>query len=294
MTASYREWLAVMLLLASLLSGDAFAQRLASVSGKASYVLGENDDITIREAKIKAVELAKAEALKNEFGVMVASDVLTSDQIVNDESNSFFLVESLTSVKGEWLGDTRRPVVSIESVDDDLVFTAEVWGEAREIVKAPADIKWHLFKESEGKRIETESFDYGERIFMNFLSPADGYAAVFLISSDEVSCLLPYRKDTKGRFRIKKGKEYIFFDKSVDPDASYYKLNTTLPKEYDQIVVVYSPNPFTTNMGETKKSRAPSIIDVEDFSKWLIRQQRADVEMVVDRKWISIKGEPRK
>ena len=45
----------------------AVAQRVASVSGKYTYILSENDDVTIKEAKLKAIEQAKAEALKNEF-----------------------------------------------------------------------------------------------------------------------------------------------------------------------------------------------------------------------------------
>ena len=267
------------------------SQRIADVKGKYTYILTENDNVTIKEAKIKSIELAKAEAIKEEFGVLVASDFITSDKTVNDELSSVYLSDTSSSVKGEWLGDERTPEVTIECVNGELLFTAEVWGKAREIVRANTDIKWQVCKDLAGNKIEADQFDSGNRFFVKFKSPIDGYVAVYLITSDnETACLLPYRKNTAGRFQVKGGKEYVFFDKSIDPDASFYKLSTNKPQEYNQLVVIYSPNAFTKCTDVSNNPRRPNTLDERDFAKWLLKSQRADNDMVVSRKWVMING----
>ena len=268
------------------------AQRTAKVSGKYSYIVTDNDNITLKQAKINAIDHAKAEALKEEFGTMVGSDFMSSErQGSNDDVSSFYVMDTSTSVKGEWLGDEKEPVVTIETDGKDLIFTAEVWGSAREIVRANTELKWDVMKDINGKKVGSDQFNTGERFFMNFKSPIDGYVAVYLITGDDdTACLLPYRKDTSGRVQVKGGREYVFFDKSVDPNATYYKLSTNQPQEMNQMVVVFSPNPFSKDVTISSDSRKPNSISQKDFAKWLLKNQRADKDMVVNRKWLTING----
>lgn len=269
----------------------AWAQKTASVHGKYTYVLSENDNVTIKEAKIKAIEQAKVEALKSEFGMLVVSDYINSEKVANDEFSSYFMSDTQASVKGEWLGDERAPEVNIECDKGDIFFTAEVWGKAREIVRAHTDIKWEVLKDVNGAKVEADRFASGDRFFVNFKSPADGYVAVYLITGDsETACLLPYRRDNSGRYQIKGGKEYNFFDKSVDPSAMYYKLTTNLMQELNQLVLIYSPKPFTKCTDTGGDSRHPNSVAQKDFAKWLLKNQRADNEMVVARKWLTIEA----
>lgn len=270
---------------------NSYAQKTASVHGSATYVLSENDNVTIKDAKVKAIEMAKAEALKNEFGMLVVSDVINSDRVVNDEFSSFYISDTSSSVKGEWLADEREPQVSIECINGDIFFTAEVWGKAREIVRALTDIKWQVLKDKDGQKVETDQFNSGERFFVKFRSPSDGYVAIYLITGDkETACLLPYRKDNTGRYQIKGGKDYTFFDKTIDPTASYYKLSTNLLDEKNRLVIIYSPNPFTKCTDIGGDARHPSAVASKDFHKWLLKNQRADNEMVVQYKWLTING----
>lgn len=267
------------------------AQRTAKVTGKYTYILTENDNVTIKEAKIKAIEMAKAEAIKSEFGVLVVSDFINSDRVVDDELSSYYIMDTSASVKGEWLGDEKDPEVTIECVNGDISFTAEVWGSAREIVRAQTDVKWQVMKDKDGHKIETDQFDTGERVFVNFKSPADGYIAIYLITADDdTACLLPYRKDTTGRFKVKGRTEYQLFDKAQDPTAQYYKLSTNQLQEYNQLVLIYSPNPFTKCTDVSNDPRHPNTLSQKDFAKWLLKNQRADNDMVVNRKWLSIIG----
>ena len=269
----------------------AVAQRTVTVNGTYTYIVGDNDDISLREAKVKCIELAKAEAIKAEFGEMITSDVIDTNLETNGEAtSSFFWENTVAMAKGDWLGDTKSPELDIEYKDGKLVFKAEVWGKVREIVQAKTDLKWNIMKEILGQKSETTSFVSGERIFVRFRSPSDGYVAVYLIvGDDETSCLLPYRKDPSGMFKVRNGKEYIFFDKDEDPRASFYKLSPLHEKEANQLVVIYSPNPFAKCTDITGDARHPNSLSTHDFQKWLLKCQRADRDMVVAKKWVTIR-----
>lgn len=267
------------------------AQRTAKVNGKYTYILTENDNVTIKDAKIKSIEMAQAEAIRSEFGTMVLSDFINSERAQNNDLSSYYIMDTSTSVKGEWLGDEKEPEVNIEVVDGKLFFTAEVWGTAREIIRANTELIWEVQRDDDGKKVGTDNFNTGERFFVKFRSPTDGYVAIYLITADnETACLLPYKKDGSGRCFIKGGKDYTFFDRTTDPNASYYKLSTNELLEHNQLVVVYSPNSFTKCTDTSGDPKRPNYLSQKDFAKWLLKNQRADKDMVVNRKWITIQG----
>ena len=167
-------------------------------------------------------------------------------------------------------------------------FTAEVWGIAREIVQSKVDLNWSVLT-SNGR--ETIDFKNGDRIFVKFFSPAaDGYVAIYLnnFSDDMTSCLLPYRNNTTGRHSVKRNKEILFFDKEKDPDATNYKLTTQQEIENNELVVIYSPNPFIKCTDITGDEKHPNWLSTHDFQKWLLNCQRADKDMVVEKKRIRI------
>ena len=64
-----------------MLTQNVQAQKTATVSGKYTYVITENDDVTLNEAKRKCIELAKAAAIREEFGEMITSDVIDSNTV---------------------------------------------------------------------------------------------------------------------------------------------------------------------------------------------------------------------
>ena len=110
------------------------AQRVEEVNGKYTYTIGDNDHITLREAKHKCIELAKAEAIKKVFGEIVTSDVIDSNAETNGEAtSSFFWENTVAMAKGDWLMNTKEPEIEVEYDDGKLTFKAEVWGKVREI-----------------------------------------------------------------------------------------------------------------------------------------------------------------
>lgn len=273
-----------------LFSLSAQAQREAKVSGKYVYMVSENDDITFKEAKRKCLELAKAAAIKEEFGEMITSDVIDSNVETNGESaSSYFWENTVAMAKGEWLGDTEKPKLDIRYEDGKLIFTAEVKGRAREIVQSKIDLKWEIMKDGVARKKVAPIFESGERAYVSFRSPADGYVAIYLIvGDDETYCLLPYPKDVDGRFEVKGGRDYMFFDKEENPQAIHIKMKTKRRLEDNQFVIIYSPNPFTKCNDITGDKLHPNSLSTHDFQKWLLKCQREDRDMVVNKKWIKI------
>ena len=124
------------------------AQREEEVSGSYTYVLSENDGITLKEAKHMCIELAKAAAIKEKFGELITSDVIDSNVETNGESStSYYWENTVAMAKGDWLGDTEKPQLDIKYEDDKLIFTAEVKGRAREIIQSKIDLKWEIMKD---------------------------------------------------------------------------------------------------------------------------------------------------
>ena len=267
-----------------------FGQREASVHGKYVYVVSDNDHITLREAKRKCVEKAMAEAVKEKFGELVISDVVDSNVETNGSATaSYFWENTAAMAKGEWLGETREPKIDVEYKDGNLVFSAEVWGIAREISQAKVDLDWSILKDYNGQKAVASAFENRESVYLRFRAPSDGFLAAYLTVGDgETFCLLPYPKDSDGRFFIKGGQDYMLFDKEIDPMAKQYRLTTTHPLEVNQMVVIFSPKPFTKCNDTTEDNKHPGSVSTREFQKWLLKCQRTDRDMVVDKKWVKI------
>ena len=185
-----KRYLLLILILSIITPVMVMAQRTATVEGSYTYVVGENDNITLREAKLKCVELAKAEAIKAEFGELITSDVIDTNVETNGEAtSSYFWENTVAMAKGDWLGDTKAPEITVTYDKGKLIFHANVKGKAREIIQAKADLKWSILKDGNDKKVETSSFNSGERIYMQFRSPSAGYVAVYLIVGDETVCI---------------------------------------------------------------------------------------------------------
>ena len=122
----------------------------------------------------------------------------------------------------------------------------------------------------------------------------DSKPAVFKIyvldsSNKKASCWLPYRNNTLGRFEVLAGQEYILFDRTFDVNATPYRMVTDKPLELNNVVLIFSPNPFTKCNDDAGDFRHANSLDIEDFEKWLSKARKRDKDMVVDRsQWLAI------
>lgn len=266
-----------------------------TVSATATYVLSDNDNITLRQARARSIDQAKVEAVKAEFGERITSDIYTSNTAIDGEEQSSYWDIISASAKGEWIEDIEPPAVTMEVVDNTIVFTATVKGKAREIIQSNIDLRWEILHDINNRRVETDQIFNKEQIFVKFKSPIDGYLAIYYLESDsdEAFCLLPYPKDPSGIFRVESGKEYEFFDPNIDRNATPYRFTTDDIEQRDQIFIIFSPNRFTKFNGDSSNtSKNPgslSKVSTLEFRKWNTKIQNNDPDMVVDKKWITIK-----
>lgn len=271
--------------------GTANAQKKKDVHGTATYTVSESDNITIPEAKKECINRARAEAIKEAFGETITSNTNMVDAQMNGSDVSNFVEETTLMSQAEWLGDTKEPEVEVNYVDGKLVITATVWGEAREIKQSKIDFSWKVLKGGPDGKTESDAFNNKDRIYITFRTPAAGFLAIYLLDSTnkEASCLLPYKTNFSGQQRVLPNRNYTFFDKATDPKAIGYNLTTKAPLEMDQVVLIFSPNPFTKCNEVTGDRRHPNSLAINDFEKWLRKMKKQDKDMVVDRtKWVKI------
>lgn len=269
-----------------------FAQRECKVSGEYTYYAPLN--VSPDDAIAIAVEKAKIQALADAFGTLI--DMHSTNVIQNDngKSNSSFLSLGESSVKGEWIGDTREPVTDVVIEEGFLMASAKVWGMAREIVSAPIEISANLLKQANGQYNE-DQFHHGDNVYLSFKSPTKGYLAVYLMDGKgDAYCLLPYAGDDDGQFSVKANKSYILFsEEHAEKGEDCDEYNMTCEKETPEqnlVYIVFSPNKFTKANDEEsnkvvdvngEKELLPRFLSYSDFQKWLMRCRRLDKDMQV-------------
>lgn len=267
-----------------------FANNIKSVHGKFEYHLNDDKEITFKQAKINCIEAAQVEAIKAAFGEYVTNIFISREREDGNTSQTEYTMETEVRAKGVWLGHEREPVVNVVWNNGEFIYSVEVWGKAREINQAITSLDWSTQTDRKELRTDVDEFISGERIYVNFTAPADGYVAIYLLQEDDdASCLLPYPNDTSGQFRVKGGITYTFFDKKDNPNAPNYKLTTTQPDEFNEIFLIYSPNSFLKCSDKASDEFTPNSLKKANFRNWLWKCQRDDTEMVVNRKSIKIK-----
>lgn len=269
-----------------------FAQKAENVQGQYSFFVDENANITFADARIKAIENARVEALKEAFGTMISSDIVT-EMVSDSEGGAHSELREITqeTARGEWLSDTSEPVVSIR-YDKELhsfVYDVSISGKARKISKSKTEFIWTVLNDDQTATKDCDTFYNGDHIYVSFKTPALGYVAIYLIEDNGlVSCLLPYPDDESGVQMVRSGQKYLFFDKQADPSAFRYKLKTNRKVENNIVYLIFSPNPFTKCVDEKSDPKHPNTLSVAAFEKWRFQAMQNDDRMVAEKKWVRI------
>ena len=86
----------ILLLLLLVLPANLLAQREARVEGEYTLTVSEDDNITMFQAKQRAIELAKNEAIKYEFGTLI-DDITTTELTEGGGQSSSSVMGSTTA-----------------------------------------------------------------------------------------------------------------------------------------------------------------------------------------------------
>lgn len=270
----------ILLLLSILFTLPVFSQKMKTVEGEYTYHAPEN--VTLEEAKRTALDRAKIQALADAFGTIVSQTNATHVQNRNGKSDIDFLSIGGSEVKGEWIETVGEPQYDISYEQGMLVVKVSVKGKAREIVSTQIDIKAKVLRNGTEDKFESDEFRDGDDLYLSFVSPVSGYLAVYLIDAEQKAyCLLPYRSQTDGIYKVEANRRYLFFNIKEAPmqERQYvdeYVMTCSRSSEYNQIYVIFSPQPFAKAADNASAETLPRELKFDELQKWLVKRKKTN------------------
>lgn len=250
---------------------------------KGEYTYYGDSNMSPKEAMAAAVENAKVQAIAKEFGTLITQNTIQEDGFANGREKSFFMQLNASEVKGEWLEDTKKPEAKIVETTHEgmLVIQAKVEGRARALSNDAAEFEALTLRNGKERRMADVNFKDGDKMYLYFKAPADGYMAVYLIDeSQNAFCLLPHENDGDGQQSVEHGKEYVFFSSKHDVGFNAEDgLRITCDDErveLNRIYVIFSPNPFVKANDQQGSMlddvlRRPRQLSQKEFTQWMTR-----------------------
>lgn len=257
------------------------------VSGTYTYYADPNQ--SPKESMAAAIEQARIAAMGKEFGTLITQDVLSQE----DNESSYFMMLSNAEVKGEWIEDLKEPETKIVDTTKEgvLVIEAKVKGRAQAVKNEAAEFEALALRNGTDKqRFVSTDFKEGDKLYLYFKAPVDGYVAAYLIDEQQRAfCLLPHESRSDGQQPVVHDKEYVFFSEKHDAGYGYDDgLRITCDDErieLNRIYVIYSPNSFVKPLDDAGISLGhdnlslPRQLDMKDFSRWMRKVYARDQKM---------------
>ncbi len=271
----------------------AYASKPVKVSGE--YVYYGPETMSVEDAKREAIERAKIQALENEFGTKIAQSTSTMVSSDNHKSNTRFSSHGLSDVKGEWIETIGDPQLDISFRDHNIVVTCRISGLAKELKGTRVEYEAYTLRNLPDRNCASTRFSDGDDMFLFFRSPIGGYLNVFLLcnAEDEAYCLLPY-KNGKGVFYISADTDYYLFSKAHGgknaAEIDEYTLTAEGDTEYNDIVLVFSPEEFNKTGLSDQSCLAPKMTTISKFNDWLAKLRTKNDNVTTSIINITIKG----
>ncbi len=271
------------------------AQKIKVVSASVTYSASE--DIPLTQIREVALERARTQAIADEFGTMVSQFNTTRVKNVNGASTVDFLSLGGSEVKGEWIETLEEHCSDPIFGQNMITVTAMVKGRAREIVSSGVDFESKILRNGTDEKFEDSNFKNKDDLYVSFVAPTDGYLTIYLIDAEKQAyCLLPYRHQTEGIYKVKANRHYVFFnvDKAPISETSIvdeYVMTCNSSIEQNLICVVFSPNHFTKSVDKVSDEKLPRNLSIEEFQRWLFKCRKRDKDMCLKQYIISISNE---
>lgn len=257
------------------------AQRITRTEGISQVRVERN--MTRDEAIRKAIELAKINALENEFGTYVEQQ---TNLTVESGTSDFYIVGN-TKVKGIWVRDIEKPKITDDYREEKgqygtekiLWITCQVKGDVKPARPRPA-IEYQV-RNCKFPTCRTTSFLSGEQLYLWFKSPVKGYLSVFIDDGNMVYRLLPYSNvNDQSSYEVTGDENYLFFSpeshKGVNPadKPDEIELYTLKRSEYNTLILVFSTDSYFKpglypERIDAAKNILPKSITKSRFESWL-------------------------
>lgn len=272
----FRLSISVVLLLTSV---SLFA-KTKTVEGSSTFYVPST--MTRAQAEEEAIRRAKIDALNRAFG----NSIVSSSTSIMTEQDERFYSNGFDLVKGEWIETIGSPEIRTDLDGAELVLSVRIKGKAREKKSADIDVSAKILRNGMASHCESTEFKDGDKMYLYFVSPVDGFISIYQHdpSTDEVYCLLPYKKDGSGSVRVEHDREYVFFSKSLSENPNIvdeYRLGCSSDGEVNTIYVLFSPNMFSKSSTTASDRYTPRSIAFADFESWKARCQAQDAMLQV-------------
>lgn len=271
------------------------AQKVKKVSTTYVYHVPPNE--SLQQARITVVQRAKIKAIAEEFGTFVSQTNLTRTSTRNGDSSMDFSSLGQSEVKGEWLETIGEPEIVQGFEQDMLVLTCKIKGRVREYKSAQVEFDTKVLRNGTEPKFASEDFKDGDRMYLSFRTPKDGYIAVYLVDAqNKVYCLLPYESDTDGQEFVQHGQEYVFFTQKTELVDGFIErvvnaangiyLSCEDDSEINQLYIIFSSNPFTKAVDY--EDGGLRTLPLQQFHKWLSDCRGLDAQMSVEIRNIQV------
>lgn len=258
------------------LHASLFYAKEKKVKCEGTYTYTYSENLSLKEARMRAVDYAVTMALADQFGTTVTSQSFL-DMTGNWER---FEQRSRTLVKGKLVKHIHEPVISDPLFENNL-FTLEVKVAfyALPLEYPPTEFAVHVLRNGTEDRFESDRFKSDDKFYLSFTSPKAGYLAVFFEDRQNVLCMLPYIGEEQAPFRVEQGKRYLLFNE----ENNTYHMTCGEEPETNLVHVLFSPKPFID--GDLERE-----MTCRRFSEWLDGWRSYDNHMQVES--ILIRVEP--
>ena len=277
---------AVTLILVLLSAAGSYARsRIKKVRAEYTYYIPAT--VSPDAAREIAIQRAQAQAIADEFGSVVTQSSTVRIETSNEFVYTDFLSIGGSELKGEWIETIGEPKIEYFTDGRDIALHVEIHGVIREIegAKVPFDVK--ILRNGTSDANESEAFRTGDDLYMSFRSPSGGYIAIYLIdAANQAYCLLPYQGQENGFFATKANRRYLFFHpdfaEGVEKDmVDEIVTDTSLTKERNRILTVFSPNKFFKATDRQTEKKLPRNLSYTEFQKWLASLKKRDIDVSI-------------
>ena len=80
------------------------------------------------------------------------------------------------------------------------------------------DLQTVILRNGIDEKSASTDFKDGDDLFLSFQSPVNGYLSVYLVDAENNAyCLLPYRAQQAGIYKVEANRRYLFFKETSAP-----------------------------------------------------------------------------